>query len=232
MSRFSGASRFGAVLSAALVLCTATVASATPSLVTSRGTLAGDDFFDWGQLGGAFTSPANPSGILSNSGTVTGTISDSSGAMERRDQSTGGWNGNFAPGDRLIWNQSGGLLTIDFGTSVAAVGAQIQRNNFGGFLGSITAFDSSLTQIATFSANGNSTSSGDNSAIFLGIATTLGDSLISRVVFNVDNAAVSFSINQLDIVKATPQPVPEPGTLAIFGLGLAGLCVARRRRAV
>jgi len=37
----------------------------------------------------------------------------------------------------------------------------------------------------------------------------------------MDNVVVSFGSSE----------VPEPGTIAIFGLGLAGLCWMRRRRA-
>ncbi|MBT5456962.1 MAG: PEP-CTERM sorting domain-containing protein [Rhodospirillaceae bacterium] len=202
-------------------------AQAVPSLVTSRALLAGDDFFNWGQLGGSNVNVAGPANIISNSGMVSGMVNDPDESLRRVDQGAG-WSGNFANGDRLMWTNLGpGPMTIDFDTGVLAAGAQMQQNVFGAFTGTIEAFDSMLNMIASFNVAGTSNSNGDNSAVFLGIATMAGDPLISRLTFNIASGS-DFAINQLDIVKSVM--VIEPGTLGLFGLGLAGLGLARRRK--
>ncbi len=46
----------------------------------------------------------------------------------------------------------------------------------------------------------------------------------TAVAFEMDNVAVGYNISR--------QSVPEPATLALVGLGLLGLAVSRRRKAV
>jgi len=63
---------------------------------------------------------------------------------------------------------------------------------------------------------------------FLGIVDTMSTFTSASIVTDsYALGAIFFNVD--DIVTAVAQ-VPEPGTLAIFGLGLAGLGLARRRR--
>jgi hypothetical protein len=209
------------LLVAAILFGSASAASAA-SIILDRGD-AGPAGLDWGMLGPSFTVVPN--------GTVVGiinpvTLTTSTGtAMERRDEGNG-WNGGFAPGDHLLWtrNVDTANLILDFAFPMLAVGADISSDVFGNFTAEITAFRGAIN-LGTFSVNGNNASS----IPFLGVADEGG---ITRIVFRVSdggNNRFDFAINSL---SGTVAAVPEPGTIALLGLGLAGVAVRLRRRRV
>jgi hypothetical protein len=152
---------------------------------------------------------------------------------------TGVWNGNFAGGDYVYWNNNGsGLLTLSFSTPVSAVGTQLDSlfyhdsaTNFGTspFRGTITAFYGSGAS-STFSANGLTSALADNSATFYGVSSDSAD--ITSIVFNTfdipgGNNYFNYAINSVSI-RTTAQAVPEP--FSILGTLFGGAAALKMRR--
>lgn len=77
----------------------------------------------------------------------------------------------------------------------------------------------SLFTLATLSFTGLSAGSGWFGFDYADLSDTDGNPLFYETILGA----------QVD-VNAAPAPVPEPGTLGLLGLGLAGLFVARRRQ--
>lgn len=206
-----------------------TVGAHAISFVTSRPALGSNDFVDWATLGPYGTVVSNPFTTSSNGGLSMTVSKPTSGPFERRDQSTGWW-GNFAPGDALLWTRDEvGPMEIVFANPVLGAGAQIQRDAYGSFVGKIKAYDSMNNLLGSFSLSGNSTSSADNSAIFLGVKDT--SAVIKKLVFDVDNTNGDFAINRLDLVVQGGAPViPEPGTLMLMSIGGLAIGLGRRLR--
>jgi len=197
-------------------------------LVTDRAALVGDDYVDWEALGPPTYSPpvSSPFTITSASGGVALEGSNPSGDFVRLDQGTG-WNGNFAPGDALLFtNFTGGPMIFDFSGPVAGAGTQVQQSYYGEFVATVSVFDVADTLLGSFSLAGLSDSAGDNSAIFLGV---LSDALdIGRIEYAVSPQDVNnmgFTINRMDLVTQ----VPEPSSLLLLSLGLAGAGMLGRK---
>jgi hypothetical protein len=224
---------FALVVAAVVCVTTSTPAHGALIFVSSRSALGGNDYVDWGTLGPNGTPVSNPFNITSNLGDTLTVSMVATGNFERRDQSLG-WNGNFAPGDALLWtntsnNSNNPISVFNFDVGVAAVGTQIQANFFGGFVARIEAFDAGNNSLGFFTVNGLSTWAGDNSAIFLGVRSTTTP--IARIAFSLDSASsnlADFAINRLDF-DSNLTVIPEPATLAVFGLMAAGVFGVRRR---
>jgi len=195
------------------------------TFVTSRPALGGNDYVDWGVLGSAYTVVSNPFTVTSNGG-LSMSVSKPGGPFERRDQGNG-WSGNFAPGDHLIWTRDEiGAMTIEFAVPVLGAGAQIQRDAFGSFTGTIQAYDSLNNLLGSFNLTGYSAFSNNNSAIFLGVLDNSPS--IKKIVFMTDGGSQDFAINRLDLVTQGGPVIPEPGTMLLMGIG--GLAIGLGRR--
>lgn len=207
-------------VAAAVILFAAVAAADSFTTYTSRSSFGGNDSLDWGQLGPAFTSVA--SGTTATSvGSVGVTVTDN-GGYERRDQGiSGGWNGNFSPGDHLLWNMQNGPDTWTFSQGISGIGFNIQDDAFGSFVATFT-----LSTGDTFSTSGNSNANSDGSAAFWGIFDNSGANITSLTISTGSN---DFAVNQLSLY--TGAVTPEPASLVLFGSGLLGLGgVIRRRR--
>lgn len=157
------------------------------------------------------------------------TISDGLGTIERRDQSSGGWAGNFAPGERLAWTQTGdnNPMTIQFSSGVGEFGLQIMSDFFGPFSGSFDVFNGA-TNIGNYAFAGNSEPTSDDTALFLGARGTGGDVITSVVIRLFDiNQQGDFAINEVSYADSS---VPEPMLLSLFGIAaVAGVRRFRQR---
>lgn len=208
------------------ILLTMVASAHALTFVTSRPALGGNDYVDWGVLGPPYTVVSNPFTVNSNNGLGMTVSKPTSGNFERLNQGLG-WSGNFSPGDRLIWTvYEPGPLVIVFNTPVFGAGAQIQRNYYGSFTGTISAYDASGSLLGSFNLAGDSNGNGDGSTIFLGVLDT--SATIKTLKFDVDNGTQDFAINQLDLVTQGGPVIPEPGTLVLMSIG--GLAVGLGRR--
>ena len=113
-------------------------ANATVTFVTDRSSLGGNDYVNWGVLGPVNTFVSSPFSISSQAGLgMTVSLPTDQLTFGRVDQGSpsggGGWFGNFAVGDKLlwtspgIWNLNNGPITILFNSPVFAAGTQIHK---------------------------------------------------------------------------------------------------------
>ena len=216
------------MLVCATICLGASAAHAVPVQVLTRAALGATDFIDWGTLGVPFMPLSAPLTAMSNGGIVATVSQPGDLEFERRDQTTGGWAGNFRGGDRLLWNRNlSSAISITFATPISGAGAQIQRNLLLPFTVTLTAFDLGGAALASFSRSGASNTRGDNSAIFLGVSNDVAN--IARITYAVEQG---LALNQLDLTTSTaptPVPAPEPGTLLLLATALAGAVAAGRR---
>ncbi len=230
MTRQKGKFISGAVLS--LLLIGLSAAAQAQVIVTNRTSLGANDSVGWGQLGPVFSNPSNPSSFTSVGG-MTGSVSLSNPNDDfvRRDQGlSGGWGGNFSPGDQLLWtNLTPDTMTITLDSPVYGIGANFQQNFYGDFTAQLEAFDSNGNSLGAFTENGTSNGNGDGSAIFLGVEDNTAN--IKSITYSDSGLPNDgFAINELGI-KSSSEPVPEPGSLAmLFGAGLPALGFSLRRR--
>ncbi|WP_308925521.1 EDSAP-1 family PEP-CTERM protein [Janthinobacterium sp. J1-1] len=113
------------------------------------------------------------------------------------------------------WTPDGLLGSGIFGGTEAADSANLNTGLATNFLTS--------GNLLTFDPTGCGTPTGT------GVGTACGGSF-SAVTNTLVAGNYTLVLNQVESVDLVKQAVPEPGTLALLGLGLAGLCYANRRK--
>jgi hypothetical protein len=211
-------------------------------LVTSRAALAGTDNLDWGDLGPENTEVPSPFLITSDDGLLVD-VRQTDGSFLRVNQGSG-FSGNFAPGDELLATNfpplgAFGPITLNFGsTALQAFGLQIQASRFGPFTAELEVFDSGGASLGSVSRAGVSNSNGDNSAIFIGVASDDPSTDFHSLIVRLTAATLfpeDFAVNQADFTPAlAPDAVPLPGGFVIWVLtfATAGLRLARRQTCI
>jgi hypothetical protein len=191
---------------------------------TSRVLFAGTDSVDWGQLGVSRTGLSNPVNATSTGG-IGVVLSKPVNPWERRDQGNG-WDGDFAPGDHLLWDGgSGAPWTITFSQLIDGLGFQIQPDLIPtAFTVQLQVFGATNNLLGSFSENGNSTAAGDNSAIFIGIKDGTGAN-ISSAQINVTVGGSTFGDFAINTMALAPagSSVPEPASLVFVASAILGI---------
>lgn len=179
--------------------------------VASRTALAGNDNLDWGDLGppsGSLPQPVNIrsegglSVVLTNSSNPPST---SQASFHRAKQNFfGGWRGNFALGDELLYTNSAQIITIDFPTPIVAAGMQVQPGSLiVAFTIRVEALDAGGAVLAFFDVTGISSNAEDNSAPFVAIRGSGGavfDKI--RITNQTVMATPGIAMNRVDFTPA------------------------------
>lgn len=133
--------------------------------------------------------------------------------------SNGYWTG--ATGPYIGSNDGTSTMTLALGAPVSTIGAFLNYAPGGGSAPTISVYDSASNLIESYVLN--FATSGNDQGYFFGFSEAT--SIISSFVLSG-----SYIVAANITTGGVGSDVPEPAALAIFGLGLAGLGFAARRR--
>jgi len=184
------------------------------------GTIANADTIDFSQFGPEFTTLSSPlTGVTT--GGVSVTLTSPTGGFTVLKQSSS-WYGNFQPGAPILFDGYGpGSITMNFATGISSLTLAGESNYYGPFTETAYAYSgAALVDTATASSV---------SAFNPGTAPvlTVTGTDITEVVWGSTNDGVGLALYG---GAGAPSTVPEPGTMMLLGLGMAGLAVYGKRR--
>lgn len=177
-------------------------------------------------LGSPGTIMGNPFTTNTSLGSPV-TFTQFASASQRVNQG-GGWNGNFAPGEELLWTRFGGPVTMTFsGQPLKTFGLQIQPDVFGRFTAYVSVLNNVGAVLATFNFTGTSTNLGNDSALFIGIGSNSPATDFHSVRVGILTGG---NIRNFAISSPYFQVVPEPGTYVLAGISVLTLAGVARRK--
>ena len=167
----------------------------------------------------------------------TATLAGGGGTIATVAPGTTNGFGRYAISGSNYWEVDaggGGNFHVDFsiGGGIAAFGFYgVDIGDFGGTL-TLTLANGSSTVINVPNTVGSNGST-DGSVLYFGIIGTTAADLFTSITFNTSTgqgdvfAFDNLTIGSLEQVR----PTPEPGSLALIGIGLAALALRKRRQA-
>lgn len=187
-----------------------TIASGTVSQAATRAEIGATGKIDWANAAPTNNTEVNgnPFVIESTAGIQYHVRKATMGNFKRLTQGAGlGWAGNFAPNDAVLnHGYSDGPVIIENASltgGCSAIGMQIQPNQDGPFTATLRAYDANGVLLGTYTANGTSGFTGDNSAVFLGVTSTAENIHSVSVDTNTTDFGGDFAINQVSIRAST-----------------------------
>lgn len=218
------------------------------TLVDNREDLGKNDFIAWDELGffNPFELPPDFSKFLSfnfsidsQRGRTTNVAIDNSNVPNapvsppfvlRIDNPPNGIPANFGLGDAVLFTGldssqfpapgNPGPITLTFLKPVMAVGTQIAVDDTFNYTVFADIYDDNNILLDTFSLAGTSSTTIDNSAVFLGVKSDIPN--ISQVVYRTDILNRAFGINQVDLVTV-PEGSLLVGLIMVGNLGLLAI---------